>query len=93
MERSLSRASHVTVSEFDPPSRTTWTGGMPLGLLKAMRTFTLTSEAQGTTRITMREDFSGPLLPPIGRSIPHLQPSFDRSVDGLKERVGVGERA
>ena len=35
----------------------------------------------------MREQFSGPLLPLISRSMPDLQPSFDQFARGLKTRV------
>jgi hypothetical protein len=39
----------------------------------------------------MREEFSGPLPPVIGRSMPDLAPSFERFAKGLKaeaERSG-----
>ena len=61
----------------------TWTGGMPLGLFKGVRTFSLTPESGGT-RFKMREEYSGPLLPLIWRSMPDLQPSFDQFAAGLK---------
>ena len=35
------RAFPVKVTEFDPGRRMTWSGGMPLGLFKGVRTFTL----------------------------------------------------
>ena len=35
----------------------------------------------------MREEYTGPLLPLIWRSMPDLQPSFDRLARGLKARV------
>jgi hypothetical protein len=35
----------------------------------------------------MRERFSGPLLPLIGRSIPDMGPSFDQFARGLKKRA------
>jgi hypothetical protein len=86
------RAFPVKVSEFVPPRRMTWTGGMPLGLFKGERTFTLEPRADGGTDFSTREIFSGPLLPVIGRTIPDLGPSFEQFADGLKkrsERVGV----
>ncbi len=64
----------------------TWSGGMPLGLFKGVRTFTLAREA-GATRFTMREVYSGPLAPLIGRSIPDLGPSFTQVANGLKARA------
>ena len=35
----------------------------------------------------MREEYTGPLLPLVWRSIPDLGPSFRHFVDGLKERA------
>ena len=34
------RAFSLNVTEFSPPGRMVWTGGMPLGLFKGERTFT-----------------------------------------------------
>ena len=81
------RAFPVKVTEFEPPRRMTWTGGMPLGLFKGVRTYELTAESEKATRFTMHERYSGPLLPLIGRSIPDLGPSFDQFARGLKERA------
>ena len=84
------RAFPVKVTEFEPGRRMTWTGGMPLGLFKGVRTFELRPEPGGATRFTMHERFSGPLRPLIGRSIPDLGPSFDQFARGLKERAERG---
>jgi hypothetical protein len=81
------RAFPVRVTEFTPGQRMTWTGGMPLGLFKGVRTFRLSPESDGTTRFTMREEYSGPLLPLIGRSIPDLGPSFRQFANGLKQHA------
>jgi hypothetical protein len=35
----------------------------------------------------MREEYTGPLLPLIWRSMPDLRPSFERFARGLKQRV------
>jgi hypothetical protein len=43
------RAFPVTVKEFSPGERMVWSGGMPLGLFRGVRTFTLTQEG-GSTR-------------------------------------------
>jgi hypothetical protein len=72
-----------------PPNEMTWTGGMPLGLFTGVRTFRLSPD-DGGTRVTMREEYSGPLVGLMGRSIPDLQPSFDRFVNGLKARAETG---
>jgi hypothetical protein len=81
------RAFPVKVTEFAPGQRMTWTGGMPMGLFKGVRTFTLTPEGDGATRLTVREEYTGPLLPLIWRSIPDLGPSFEQFVTGLKRRA------
>ena len=37
----------------------TWSGGMPLGLFKGVRTFTLEPADGGATRFSMREEYTG----------------------------------
>jgi hypothetical protein len=78
------RAFPVKVAEFQPPRRMVWTGGMPLGLFKGKRTFTLTPGANGEVQFSMREEYTGPMAPLIGRSIPDLQPSFDQFAHDLR---------
>jgi hypothetical protein len=60
---------------------------MPLGLFEGVRTFTLAPGTDGTIRFTVREGYTGPLLPLIRRSMPDLGPSFRQFADGLKERA------
>ena len=85
-EANLSRAFPVRVTEFEPGRRMVWSGGMPLGLFRGVRKFTL--EPAGTaTSFTMREEYTGPFLPLIWRSMPDLQPSFDKFAAGLKQRA------
>jgi hypothetical protein len=81
------RAFPVKVTEFTPAEKMVWSGGMPLGLFKGVRTYTLTPEGNGATRFTMREEYTGPLLPMIWRSIPDLGPSFEQFATGLKQRA------
>ena len=85
-EANPKRAFGVTVTKFSPGERMVWAGGMPLGLFKGVRTFTLTPE-DGATRFVMREEYTGPMLPLIWRSMPDLQPSFDKFAGGLKARA------
>lgn len=85
-EVSPGRAFPVTVSELEPSRRMTWRGGMPLGLFKGVRTFSLTP-ADGGTHFAMREEFSGPLLALMWRMMPDLQPSFDQFAAGLAKRA------
>jgi hypothetical protein len=81
------RAFPVKVDEFVPGERMRWSGGMPLGLFSGRRTFRLTPEANGTTRVYVREEYTGPLLGMMWRSMPNLQPSFEQFVTGLKQRA------
>jgi hypothetical protein len=81
------RAFPVKVTEFAPGQRMTWSGGMPLGLFKGVRTFTLSPQGEGATKFTMREEYTGLFLPLIWRSMPDLQPSFVQFATGLKKRA------
>ena len=80
------RAFPVKVTEFQPGQRMVWSGGMPLGLFKGVRTYTLSPEG-GATRFHMREEYTGPLLPMIWKSIPDLGPSFEQFRSGLKAKA------
>jgi hypothetical protein len=88
---SPNRAFPVKVSEFQPARLMRWSGGMPFGLFKGVRTFRLTpngtSDGVETTRFEMREEFTGPMLPLIWRSMPDLGPSFAQFAAGLKARA------
>src|SRR3954467_8701647 len=64
-EANPGRAFPVKVTEFRPGAHMTWSGGMPLGLFKGVRTFDLTPAGDGGTRFRMREEYTGPLLPLI----------------------------
>jgi uncharacterized protein YndB with AHSA1/START domain len=85
-EVSPEQAFPLKVTEMEPGRRLVFAGGMPLGLFKGVRTYTLTPEAS-RTRFHMREEFSGPLLNMIWKSMPDLQPSFDKFAAGLKSRI------
>jgi hypothetical protein len=84
------RAFPVKVTEFRPGELMQWSGGMPLGLFKGVRTFHLTANG-GTTRFEMREEYSGPMLPLIWRSMPDLGPSFTQFAAGLKARAEASD--
>lgn len=81
------RTFPVKVSAFEPARSMTWSGGMPLGLFKGVRTFTLAPAGDGTTRFDLREEYTGPLLSMMWRSMPDLGPSFAKFATGLKQRA------
>jgi uncharacterized protein YndB with AHSA1/START domain len=83
------RAFPVKVTTFDAPKKLVFTGGMPLGLFKGVRTYSLTAKGAGT-ELTMREVYSGVMLGAIWKSIPDLSPSFAQFTRGLKARVESG---
>lgn len=78
------RAFALEVTEFEAPRRMVWAGGMPLGLFKGVRTFTVTPHDDGSTDFSMDEVYSGLMEPLISKSIPDLTDSFEQFADGLK---------
>ena len=78
------RAFPVTVTEFVPGQKMVWASGMPLGLFSGARTFTLTPQGDNQTAFSLREEFSGLLLPLFGRGIPDLTQTFEDFAAGLK---------
>lgn len=88
-EVSPGRAFPVRVSELVPGQRMVWSGGMPLGLFRGVRTYAI-SPGENGTRFTLREEYTGLLLPMIWPSIPDLGPSFVKFATGLKKRVEAG---
>lgn len=86
------RAFKPKVVEFEPNRKMVWRSGMPLGLFSGARTFTLTPLDSGTkTKFEMREEFSGAMLPMIGKSIPDLNPVFAEFAAALKKRAESAE--
>jgi hypothetical protein len=80
------RAFPLKVTVLEANRKMTWSGGMPLGLFKGERTFTLEPNGSGTA-FTLREVFSGPMLKLIGKSIPDMTEAFQAFAAGLKKRV------
>lgn len=80
------RAFPIKVTEFEPGKRMVFVGGMPFGLFRGVRVYTLTADKTGTA-FHMREDYTGPMLGAISKSMPDLNPSFVQFADGLKKRV------
>ncbi|MEZ4493944.1 MAG: SRPBCC domain-containing protein [Dehalococcoidia bacterium] len=84
------RAFPVKVRHMHAPRVMVWEGGMPLGLFRGTRTFELNGSDSGGVEFAMREVYSGPLSPLIGRSIPNLQPEFEKFAAALKARAEAG---
>lgn len=81
------RAFPVKIAEFVPGQKMAWVGGMPFGLFKGVRTFTLSPKSDGSVDFTLREEFTGLLLGLIGRTIPDMNDSFKTFAAGLKARA------
>lgn len=84
------RAFPVVVSHLEPPKKMVWTGGMPLGLFKGVRTFLLTPASDGGTTVDMTEDFSGLMVPLMAGSMPDLRPAFAGFAADLKAAAERG---
>lgn len=81
------RAFPIKVMNFIAPKHMMWGSKMPLGLFKAERTFKLNKQSDEVTELVVREQFSGLLLPLIGRTIPNLTPVFEQFVADLKRHA------
>jgi hypothetical protein len=77
------RSLTLTVTEFLPPNRMQWTGGMPGGLFVGKRTLTASPKAAGT-EFQMVVEMSGPLAPLITKSLGNRQPELDAFSAALK---------
>jgi hypothetical protein len=86
-EASPDRTFPVKVTAFEPAQRMVWSGGMPLGLFKGVRTFSLAAGTGGRTHFTVREEYTGPLLGMMWKSMPDLAPSFQKFASGLKSKA------
>src|ERR1700744_3577252 len=81
------RTFPVKVTQFDPPAHLRFSGGMPLGLFRGVRSYEVSDETDGQGTFRMRDGYSGPLLLLMWRSMPDLEPSFQQFARGLKRRV------
>lgn len=80
------RGFPVRVTALEPPKRMEWTGGLPLGLLRGVRTFGLTPAGDETT-FSVNETFTGPLLALAEHFLPDMVEPFQRFAKALKERA------
>lgn len=87
------RTFRLQVTDVEPGRSMRWVGGLPLGLFRGVRTFTLTPR-DGGTDFTMEEVLSGPLSPLMTRVVPDMTESFALFGDGLRtaaERRATGD--
>lgn len=71
------------VSKVEPGKSMIWSDGMA-PMFKGVRTFTLTPKGDGSTEFSMKEEFSGILLPMIRGSLPDFAPVFETYAEDLK---------
>lgn len=64
----------------------TWTGGLPLGLFRGVRPFTL-SPQRGMTQLRVKEEFSGPLLGLMDKTMADTEQALTDYVNAVKERA------
>lgn len=74
------------VSDVIPDERMTWTGGFA-PVFKGVRTFALRPRDDGSTEFTMKEHFSGLILPLVKGSLPDFGPVFERYANDLKREA------
>jgi hypothetical protein len=79
-----SRTFALTVSTFDAPSKMIWEDGSDN--FRGVRTFLL-AEKDGGTDFTMKEAFTGRMLPMIAGSLPDFGPDFEAFAADLKKEV------
>lgn len=78
------RTFKLKVTEMRAPNHMVWADGMPLGLFKGRRTYTITGRGDAACEFSMVEEFTGPFAGLITKAIPDLTPSFETFADGLK---------
>lgn len=79
------------VSNVVPGRSMIWSDGMA-PMFRGVRTFTLTPNDDGTTEFSMKEEFSGVMLPMIKGSLPDFAPVFEAYAEDLK-RAAEGQVA
>lgn len=86
------RTFTLRVTQMQAPSRMVWSDGMPLGLFRGERTYSITDNGDGRSEFTMVEEFTGPLAGLITKAIPDLTDSFNVFAEGLKKAAEAGHR-
>ena len=71
------------VTELEAPRRMVWSDGFA-PMFRGVRTYTLNENPDGTTAFSMREVFSGLMLPMIRGTLPDFGPPFEQFANDLK---------
>ena len=74
------------VSKVEPGRSMIWSDGMA-PMFKGVRTFTLTPNSDGSTEFSMKEEFSGLMLPMIKGSLPDFGPVFETYAEDLRREA------
>jgi hypothetical protein len=77
------RVFKLKVSNVEPGRSMIWSDGMA-PVFKGVRTFKLTPNSDGSTEFSMKEEFSGLMLPMIKGSLPDFGPVFEAYAEDLK---------
>lgn len=77
------RTFKLKISDVVENERMVWSDGMA-PMFRGVRTFELTAGANGTTRFSMVEVFSGVMLPMIAGSLPDFTEAFETYAADLK---------
>jgi hypothetical protein len=69
-----------------------WTRGLPIGLLKRIRTFTFSPQA-GLTHLTVKEEVSGPLATLLGNTRPDTAQTLNDYVGAVSKCAELLDRS
>ncbi len=89
-QASPGRTFPVQVTAFEPPNRLRITEGMPLRLFRGVHTYDVYPGQNGGSAFRICEEYTGPLLRLMLRSMPDLGPSFVQFAEGLRHHFEWG---
>ena len=67
----------------------TWTGGLPLGLITGVCTFTLEPHDDGKTHLRVKEEITGPLRGLVGKAMPDARQPLIDYVNAVRKRSEI----
>lgn len=80
------RAFPVKITTLEQPRQMAWSNTVPLGVLKSVRTHTISANGS-SRRFEISEVVSGPMLAVLGGVLPDLSEPFAAFCGGLKAHV------